>query len=163
MPLAVLIGLVAVPALILVLLRVNAALVFLSLCLGDVLVQFVGNDAISIVAGASTGANLTASTVKLMLLLAPAALTTLFMIRTVKGHKRFANVLPSVGVGLLTGLLVVPLLPPGIATNIMRLPLWTNTQSVQSAIVATSTLICLLFLWFSRPKGEGKEGKRHKG
>ncbi len=33
------------PAVALTLLRVNAAVVFLSLCLGSVLVQFMGNDA----------------------------------------------------------------------------------------------------------------------
>jgi hypothetical protein len=160
MPLVVLIGLAVVPALLLVLLRVNAALVFLSLCLGDVLVQFVGKDAVSIVAGASTSAYATSSTVKLVLLLAPAFLTMLFMIKTVKGAKRFFNALPAAGVGLLTALLVVPLLPPGIATNIKHSNLWTSTQNLQSAIVAGSTLICLMFLWTTRPKHEGKS-KHH--
>jgi len=163
MPLVVIIGLVAVPALVLILLQVNAALVFLSLCLGDVLVQFVGNDAVSIVSGASTSAHVTDATVKLLLLLAPAALTTLFMIKTVKGSKRFVNALPAIGTGLLVALLVVPLLPPGTAHSVTTQPVWTNTQSVQSGIVAASTLICLIFLWFSRPKHSGeKEGKKHK-
>lgn len=38
-------AIVLAPVVLLMVLRVNAALVFLSLCLGDVLVQFTANDA----------------------------------------------------------------------------------------------------------------------
>jgi hypothetical protein len=162
MPLAVLIGLVVGPVALLFSLRVNAALVFLSLCLGNVLVQFTGADATSIVSGASTGANVTASTIKLGLLLAPAVLTTLFMIHTVKGKKRLPNLLPSLGTGLLTALLVVPLLTPALSSKIRALSEWTSTQGLQSAMVAAAAIVCLLFLLTSRPQhAGGKEGKRH--
>jgi hypothetical protein len=163
MPLAVLIALVAGPVLLLYLLRVNAAFVFLSLCLGNVLVQFSGRDAVSIIAGASTNANVTASTIKLALLVAPAILTVLFMMGTSKGQKRILNVLPSAASGLLLALLAVPLLPPGLGNSIRSLPVWINTAQLQSGIIAGSTLVCLLFLWMSRPKhaGEKHKGKRH--
>ncbi len=163
MPIAVLIGLVAGPILLLYLLRVNAAFVFLSLCLGDVLVQFSGRDAASIIAGASTSSYATTSTVKLGLLVAPAILTVLFMMGTSKASKRILNIVPSAAVGLLLALLAVPLLPPGLSNNIRELPAWVNTEQLQSAIIAGSTLICLIFLWMSRPKHSGKEhkGKHH--
>lgn len=160
MPLAVLIALVAGPVVLLYLLRVNAAFVFLSLCLGDVLVQFSGRDAASIVAGASTGANITTSTIKLALLVAPAVLTILFMMGTSKGQKRLFNVLPSAAAGLLLALLAVPLLAPGLSNAIQALPVWVNTQQLQSGIIAASTLVCLIFLWMARPKGGGE---KHKG
>src|SRR3954466_10196044 len=94
---------VAVPVLILMFLRVNAALVFLSLCLGNVLVQFVAPDAssfmalfsASIPAGVDTGND----TLKIVLLLFPVVLTAIFMIRTVKGFGRLLlNLLPAAGV-----------------------------------------------------------------
>lgn len=164
MPLAVLIALVAGPVLLLYLLQVNAAFVFLSLCLGDVLVQFSGRDAASIISGASTNANITTSTIKLALLVAPAVLTVLFMIGTCKGQKRILNIIPSVAVGILLALLAVPLLPPGLSNAIQQLPVWVNTQQLQSGIIAGSTLVCLLFLWTSRPKhhAEKHKGKHHK-
>lgn len=162
MPLAVLIGLVAVPIALLFFLRVNAAFVFLSLCLGSVLVQFAGDDAASIVTGASTGAHVTESTIKLALLVAPAVLTILFMMGTAKGNKKFLNLVPAAATGVLVALLAVPLLAPGLANNIQGLPAWQSVQRVQSGVVAASTLVCLMFLWSSRPKGHEEKGKKHK-
>jgi xanthine/uracil permease len=161
MPLAVLIGLIALPVVLLFLLRVNAALVFLSLCLGNVLVQFAGDDAVSIVSGAGTGANLTGSTIKLALLVAPAFLTVIFMMGTVTDKKKFLNILPAVVTGLLLALLAVPLLPPGLSHNVMALDQWQQITDAQSGVIAISTLVCLIFLWASRPKHD-KHGKKHK-
>jgi hypothetical protein len=161
MPLAVLIGLVALPVVLLFLLRVNAALVFLSLCLGNVLVQFAGSDAVSIVSGASSGANLTASTIQLGLLVAPAFLTIIFMMGTVTDKKKFFNIIPAIATGVLLTLLAVPLLPPGLAHNILALDQWQQIIDAQSGVVAASTLVCLVFLWASRPKHD-KHGKKHK-
>lgn len=161
MPLAVLIGLVVIPIILLFFLRVNAAFVFLSLCLGNVLVQFAGSDAVSIAAGASTRALATASTIKLALLVAPAVLTIIFMMGTVRGNKKYINLLPAAVTGLLVALLAVPLLAPGLSANVQALSSWQSVQQMQSGVVAASTLVCLVFLWLSRPKHEGK-GKKHK-
>jgi hypothetical protein len=161
--------LVLLPIALLLWLRVNATLVFLSLCLGNVLVQFVAKDTVDFLTlhanqvsrqASSTGGN----TVKLALLLLPVVLTTIFMIRTVHGRgKLFLNSLPAAGVGLLGALLVVPLLPPGLSHNVLKSPLWTQATNVQDLIVGASAVICLLVLWLQRPKtgGEGKKGK-HK-
>lgn len=149
-------------------LRVNATLVFLSLCLGDVLVQFVAPDAGSFLAMFSAHAiqteKLQGNNVSIGLLLLPVLLTTVFMIRTVSGKFKLAlNLLPAVGAGLLGALLIVPLLPSGLSTNIINSSLWAQVQSLQNLIVGVSALICLLVLWLQRPKtGEGKHGKHHK-
>jgi hypothetical protein len=163
-PEMILIGLMALPVVLLFLLSVNAALVFLSLCLGNVLVQFVSDDAISIVSGAGSGVHATESVIKLALLLAPALLVTLFMIKTVHGkYKKFLNLLPAIGVGLLTVLLVVPITSPGLQDKLMSSNLWQSIQQFESGIVAVSTLLCLFFLLLQRPKKhEEKHGKHHK-
>jgi hypothetical protein len=158
---------VIVPVVALLLFRINATLVFLSLCLGNVLVQFVAPDANAFMAlfsaklpeGADTGND----TMKLILLLLPVILTAVFMVRTVHGKGRlFLNMLPAAGVGLLGGLLVVPLLPPGLSQSITDSSLWEQVQKAQNLIVGTSALICLLVLWLQRPKtGHDKHGK-HK-
>jgi hypothetical protein len=163
----ILAAIVLVPVVVLMLLRINAAIVFLSLCLGNVLVQFVAPDANSffdlfsahVPKGVDTGDNF----VKLLLLLLPVILTAIFMIRTVHGHGRLAlNVLPSACVGLLAGLLIVPLLPISLSANIVSSDLWSQAQSAQDLIVGGSALICLLVLWLNRPMS-GKHGRgKHK-
>ena len=151
-------AIVLAPVVVLMLLRVNAALVFLSLCLGNVLVQFIANDAsdfLTTFSGSHTVTSVTTSNsnVKLGLLLLPVILTTIFMIKTVHGTSRLVmNILPAAGVGLLGALLVVPLLPPGTAYNIVGSSLWGDVQKAQALIVGLSALVCLFVLWLQRPK-----------
>ena len=170
-PVIVLAGIILIPVILLMVLRVNAALVFLSLCLGVVLVQFVAEDAKSFMtlfagtpATAATSAVASGNNlVKLLLLLLPVLLTAIFMIHTVKGARLVLNILPAVGVGLLGGLLVVPLLSPGLSQAIIAAPLWHQAVRAQDLIVGASALVCLLVLWLQRPKtgGDGKHGKHH--
>lgn len=172
-PAVILAAIVLVPVVLLMALRINAALVFLSLCLGDVLVQFVAGDANSFLAfwsskRISTPVSASEHTVKLVLLLLPVLLTAIFMIKTVRGSRLILNALPAAGVGLLGGLLVVPLLPPGLATNVINSSLWTQAQRAQDLIVGASAIVCMLVLWLQRPKSGGgesgrKHGKYHKG
>lgn len=157
-PLVVLSALIIGPAVILALLRVNAAFIFLSLCLGDVLVQFVGNDATTVVGGAHA---VSSNYIQLGLLLLPVVLTVLFMVRTVRGSRIILNTLPAVGVGLLLTLLVVPLMSPGLSANIVNSQLWHGVERSQDLIVGFSALVCLLFLWKQRPKSAGKEHAKH--
>src|SRR5258705_10570148 len=101
----ILAAIVLVPVLLLSFFKINATLVFLSLCLGDVLVQFVAPDANSFLqlfsANIPQGVDTGNDTVKIILLLLPVILTAAFMIRTVKGTGRLLlNVLPAAGVGL---------------------------------------------------------------
>lgn len=155
---------VVLPMLVLTLLRINAALVFLSLCLGDVLVQFVAPDATAFFALFSANnfnSNSVASnTIKLVLLSLPAILTAVFMIRTVKGKfKLMINVLPSVGVGLLAALLVVPLMSVSLQHNITGSFLWELAQKSQDLIVGSSAMVCMFALWLQRPKTGGKHSR----
>lgn len=155
-----LVGLIAVPAVVLMVLRINATLVFLSICLGDVLVQFVGKDASSILT--AMGVHLGGQTIKLFLLALPTVLTAVFMIKTVRGSKLVINALPAVGAGLLLALLIVPLLPMNMNVNILSSSLWHQVQAAQDMIVGLSALLCLFVLWLQRPKaGDDKHGKKH--
>lgn len=166
-PEATLAAIVLVPVVLLIVFRINATLVFLSLCLGNILVQFVAPDANSFLQlfSAHVPKNLDTGndTVKLILLLLPALLTSVFMIRTVNGKARMLlNVVPALGVGLLGALLVVPLLPPGLSHDIVHSSLWHQMQQAQNLIVGTTALACLLVLWLQRPQTGSKHGKKHK-
>jgi hypothetical protein len=178
-PVIILAAIVLIPVVLLMVLRINAALVFLSLCLGDVLVQFVAGDASSFfsllsMSQASHAGQLnqfstqltqpvhaTNGTVRLILLLVPMALTAIFMIRTIHSKGRLLlNALPAAGTGLLGALLIVPLLPAGLSHNIIDSSLWSQVQRAQDLIVGASALVCLFVLWLQRPKS-GNEGKHH--
>lgn len=154
---------VILPIVVLTLLRINAALVFLSLCLGNVLVQFVAPDATAFFdlfsAGNFNAHSAGSNTIKLILLTLPAILTAVFMIRTVKGKFRLMlNVLPSAGVGLLAALLAVPLMSTGLQHNITGSFLWELAQKSQDLIVGSSAIVCMFVLWLQRPK----TGSKHR-
>lgn len=164
-PLIILIIMLAAPVLVIMLLRINAAQIFLSLCLGNVLVQFIGQDAGTILASASArppGMPAGQSYINLALLLLPVVLTMLIMIHSVRGKAKLAyNFLPALGVGLLVTLLAVPLLSAGLTGSITALPLWRELENLQTLIISISTLLCLLFLWMQRPKAAKEDGKHH--
>jgi hypothetical protein len=166
-PTVILTAIVLLPVLVMMVLRINATLVFLSLCLGDVLVQFVAPDANSFMGlFMGHGSHADNNTIKLALLVLPVVLTAVFMIRTVRGGLRLLlNALPAIGVGLLAALLVVPLLSAGLRHNVVDSSLWQQVERAQDLIVGSSAFVCLLVLWLQRPKagGEGKHGKHHKG
>jgi hypothetical protein len=168
-PAIILAAIVLLPVVLLMVLRSNAALVFLSLCLGDVLVQFVAGDTNSFIGFFSSSHAVQSvatggSAVKLVLLLLPVVLTMVFMIRTVKGVRLILNILPAAGVGLLGSLLVVPLLSPGLSHSIIGSNLWKEAEKAQDLIVSASAIVCLVVLWLQRPKaggGHGKAGRHH--
>lgn len=147
------------PALLLMVLRVDAALVFLSACLGAVLLQLVGTDAndfFGMFLPALAGNNL-----KLGMLLLPVVLTTIFMIRSLSGPKLAFNLLPALGTGFLLSLLIVPLLPGGESYALQHSNAWSQIQQLQALVVGASALICLLFLWTLRPHSSHNKHKKH--
>jgi hypothetical protein len=167
-PIIILVALLAVPIIALMYLRINAALIFLSLCLGNVLVEFIGPDAAKILTSASPntyGSDPNISYLNIGLLLFPVITTAVIMIHSVHGKAKLAfNVLPAIGVSTLGILLAVPLLSEGVTGAILQLPLWKQLENLQTLILSISTFLCLLLLWMQRPKsgsGEGKHGKHH--
>lgn len=156
---------ILVPAIVLTVLRVNAAVVFLSLCLGNVLVKFMGSDAISLVTTFVPHAGqVSESTIQIGLLLLPAVLTTIFMVHSVRRVRVVLNIVPALTIGLLGLLLVEPLLSPGTQGTISQSTIWQHYTQAQSLIVGLSALISLAFLWFERhkvttPRSRGKRNK----
>lgn len=151
--------------------RINAAIVFLSLCLGEVLTQFVSPDAHSLLtlfsAHVPSGADTSNLPIKIILLLLPPVLTALFMIGTIKhGPSHYLNLLPAIGTGLLIALLLPPLLPSDLSGSIINSSLWSQLKANQASVVGISGLVCLILLWLQRPKSRhvllrGRPGK-HK-
>ncbi len=153
--------LVVIPIAIAILLRVNAAILFMSLCVGEVLVQFMSSDSTSLVTTFSSSHHdqIANSTVKLALLLLPPVLTALFMFHSVHGRvKATLNIVPAIGVGLLTALLVQPLLSATYQKTLERSSLWHQFSRAQALVVGVSALLSLLFLWLQR---HGSHERKH--
>ncbi|MEI8338830.1 hypothetical protein EBZ57_01740 [bacterium] len=165
-PAIILGAIILLPVIILMLGRISASLVFLSLCLGNVLVQYVGPESsnfVNLLTPQVQGiVNPTDNNIRLFLLLTPVVLTSIFMIKSVHGSlKMILNILPAAGVGLLGALLVVPLLPSGISSDILNSDIYSQIKKAQIIIVGGSAVVCLLFLWMQRPKGGHGKHKKH--
>ncbi len=157
----ILMGLIAVvPIVLIILLRTNAALVFLALCAGDVLSKYLGDDVVRMYQtfSSNTGGNDLAY-VRIGLLLLPAILTLVFLSRSVSGARHAINVVPAVLTGAVTSLLVVPLLPAGSKFSIYGTQAWSVIQQFQGVIVGAAVLASMLMLWSSQ-KGL-RRGKHH--
>lgn len=157
-------ALAVVPVLLITLLRVNAAIAFMSLCLGSVLVTYTSGDVTSVFGSFSASHNslTTNQWVQVALLLIPFLLTILFTRGSVKGAKKVTNVLPAIATGLLCALLVVPLLPADIQHQIHHQQIWTQLSNAQTAVILGGALFSLVFLLFThRTKHEDEGKKKH--
>ena len=157
---------VIVPAIGLYLLRVNAAAVFLALCLGYVLVSFDSHNAHRLTNALAHNnipvhLQLSSVAINLGLLLAPAALTLLLQIKSVNGRRKFLNILPSVAVGLFAALIVVPQLPGSVMESVISTKYWAQLTHYETDIVGIGAVISLLFYWFSLAHRELKQFRHH--
>lgn len=149
------------PIAALTLLRINAVMVFLSLCLGAVVLQFVGGEATSMVTLFSSKAgSVSGSTLRIGLLLLPAVLTSVFMVFSVHGRtKLLLNLLPAAGVALLALFLVVPELAPSLRESIESEQLWTQLWRMQALLVGLSAMVSVVALWMQRKRGPARRSE----
>ena len=153
------------PVVVFTALRINAALVFLSLCLGQVLVQTVGVEATAFISLFTPQAgDVSKTTASLIMLFVPVVLTSIFMVFSIKGKVRTAlNAIPAAGVGALGVLLAVPLLPSNLKYAIQSEGLWTQLSRAQALIIIISAAASLMFLWSQRRSAQREhEGKRSR-
>ena len=158
-------ALALVPALAIMLLRVNGAIAFMSLCLGSVLVTYTSDDVTGVLTSMSTNNKVLATTqwVQLALLVIPFLLTILFTRGSVKGAKGITNILPALATGLLCALLVVPLLNANIQRQIQDLSAWRQLSNAQTGVLLGGALFSLVFLLFTHRRKHEEEGKKkHK-
>jgi hypothetical protein len=161
--LIVLIALAAVPLLAIVLLRVNAAIAFMSLALGSLLVTYAAQDINTIFGGFSAGNGLNNyQWIKLGLLTLPFLVVVLFTRKHVKGSKQWLNVVPALASGLLFALLATPLLPADVQRHIHAQAVWKQLDNLETAAVLGGAVFALLFLLLTHRKKHDDEGGKHK-
>jgi hypothetical protein len=153
----------ALPALVIVILRLNGAMMFLSLCLGAILVQYVGsnaNDMLNLIS--PQAGTLSKATINLGLLLLPAIVTGIVTLMSVHGRLRaLFNILPALATSSLAVLLAVPMLSPHIAAALETESVWHYISHGESIIVSGGALVSLLSLWTQRGKFKERSSK-HK-
>lgn len=155
---------VLAPALVLILLRVDASIAYLALCLGYVMVQFVASEAVTMVSSFYPHASsFSGNTIKIFFLWLPVVLTAIVLFHSVSKRKMLFNILPALCVGLLGVVLVEPLLSASEQNTLTRAPLWHQFQQAQTLIVVTTALISLGYLWLQHRFGHKSGGKREKG
>ncbi len=149
--------------LLLLILQTHAAIVFLSLCAGSVLIAYIGNDAQNAASVFSLGAsNNSDYIVRIVILLVPVVLSALALRGTMQGPRLIMNLVPAIAVGLLSVLLVVPLLPPGLEESIQRARSWQELVRYQDMVVFIGAVSSLLILWLSHRSSKKEHGKRKK-
>lgn len=159
----ILMAALVLPVLLFLFLRVNAAMVFLSVCLGAVLVDHVAGDA-SLVAGSfsPTTNSLSQTTIELSLLLVPAVATTVIMALSVHGKIRiFLNLFPAAAASMLLVLLAVPMLPKGLAFALMSEQLWGWLSNAEALVIGAGALVSLFFLWTQRRNFRRHDKRKH--
>jgi hypothetical protein len=159
---------ILVPILITLALKVNAGILFMSLCVGEVLVQFMASDANSMLSLFSVHQNsLSASSIRLILLFIPPILTLLFMFHSVRGTIKSAiNVIPAIGLGLATALFVEPLLSLDYQHKLQKSSLWHQLIQAQALVIGVTALLSLVFLLSQKhgsikSKHHGRPSKHH--
>lgn len=153
--------LMALPVVLIMWQRVNAAVVFMSLCLGAVLVQYVATDAIELITAMFRVSPLEVGQwIRIGLLVAPFLLTILFMRKTVAGNKQLTNFFPAVASGMLFALVLTPLLPKVVQVAIEKEDLWKTVSNLQTAVVVGGAFFTLLFLFITNHQHGGEE--KHK-
>ena len=156
---------ILLPIVVILLFKINASLVFLSICLGNLLTQFVASTANPLKRFFTSSPVINElhpnDNCKLLLLLVPVIITMLAMLHSVKGNVlKIFNGIMALGAGLVGSLLVVPLLPTATAQSIVNSALWVQIANHQATIVSLSAALCLIGLWLQKAKKpSGKHGK----
>jgi hypothetical protein len=153
----------AVPAVLFIMLRVNAAMVFLSVCLGVVLVEFVAGQANEMIALFAPRINsVSRMTLELILLFLPAVATAIFTLFSVHGRvKVLLNAVPAVAASMLAVLMAVPLLPRGLRFALEGQPVWRMLSKSEALVVGLGALVSLFFLWSQRASFKHHDKRKH--
>lgn len=159
----VLITIIVLPAIILTLLKTNAVVTFLSLCAGYVLLTFIANDAILVASLVFPRAGpVVLSAVQIGVLMLPVILSALVLRGSVVGSKLVVNIIPALALGLVAALLVVPLLPNGVGSNITKTSVWAGLDKGKSLIAGVGILLSLITLWTGHKRSHRHaKGKHH--
>ena len=147
-------------ALLLIIIRTNSGVVFFSVCAGSVLATQLGSEASLISSTVVKDGDLNRSIAFIVLIVLPALLSALFLRSSITPSKSIFNVVPSLAVGALLALLVVPQLPPNISKDLLDSSAWGTLQDYQPIILVGGVISSIVMLYITHRHG-GKH-RKHK-
>jgi|SRR4029079_6613849 hypothetical protein len=149
---------ILVPVALTFLLKSNAALAFLTLCVGFVLSTSVIGDLKNLLS--QINLSTTSSTLGLVLLAAP-PLITLILTRhaNTKGLMRWLQLAASLCVGGLLALSIGPILNISSQLDVTKATYWEELTKIQSGIIGIGSLLSLFLVWTGNLKPHGKKHK----
>lgn len=147
-------------AVILLALRTNSGVVFFSVCAGSVLANQLGSDVSLIGSSFVKDGDLSKSIAYILLIVLPALLSAIFLRGSITSAKSFFNLFPSVAVGALLVLLVVPNLPAEISGKILENQAWGELQDYQPIILVGGVISSILMLYVTHRHGGRKHRKK---
>lgn len=151
-----------VPVLLMLILRVNASVVFLALAAGELLATFFAPDTIDLAETLFKNTSPTVySSLRIAFLLLPMALTILFLRKSISGSKFFFNLIPTLLTGAVVALLAVPLLPDGLKNNVYGTDAWSKLVQVQGMVIGGAVITSMLMLWTTMRPPRDKRKKKH--
>lgn len=160
----IMLGAVSIVALILLILRTNTGVVFLTLCSGTILLEVTGSDVGLFASSVGKDSELAASLLKIAVLVLPALITALLLKKQVTSTKFFLTFIPAVCTGLLGILLVVPLLSLSLQTSVETTQFWDLLVQNKSTIVTVgivASVVCVV-MTVRRAHHSGEKSKKHK-
>lgn len=154
-------GAVALIAVLLLILKTNSGVVFFSVCAGSVLATQLGSEASLLSSTVIKDGDLNKSVAYIALIVLPAILSAVFMRGSVNSSKLLFNIVPSVAVGALLALLVVPQLPASISGQVLQSDAWGLLTKYQPIILVGGVIASIVLLWFTQHSSK-KDKKKHK-
>lgn len=152
---------IAVFTIFLLFLRTNAAVCFLALCAGSVLVEFSGTNVALIASSLSSGASFAPHAAEIALLLVPMLVCAIFLRGQLPKPMVILGFFPALATSLLALLLIVPLLPDDVASKVVSTETWSVITQYQELTVGVGVTmsVVLLAMMAKRSHDKHKRGK----
>jgi len=160
-PLISVIIIAAIPIVLAIVLRVNAVFLFLSLMVGELMVTYLSNDAVTVAGSFSKGAQQD-KLVPIILLWLPIALTLLFLRKSLPTSKLPLHIVPIIATGLAGAVLTLNLLSSSFQNGVYASQYGSTFKQIQDFIVVGAGILILLLVWatYRRPH-HSEHGKHH--
>lgn len=157
----VLLGAMALIIVVLLYLRSNAAVCFLALCAGSVLVASSGDNMSLVASSLTSGMSLAAYIAQIILMTVP-FLACIYITRgQVPRSLMLFSLIPAVCAALLASVLIVPLLMPEVETQVTATQTWEVLMQYKEPITGVGVVSSIILLSFTvkKPKDKHKKGR----
>lgn len=152
---------VAVFTVLLLFLRTNAAVCFLALCAGGVLVEYSGTNVSLIASSLSSGYQYAPNIARILLLLLPMFVCALFLRGQLPKALVPLGFIPAVATSLLALLLIIPLLPEHVSNSVVSTETWTVVTQYQELTVGVGVVMSVVLLVTMSKRTHDKHKKKH--